>query len=61
MEETRASGRSQFSIKLDDEDRVELERIARRKRSSLAQVIREFIVEGIEREGRVQTPEAVAV
>lgn len=61
MEEARGSGRSQFSIKLDDEDRFELEKIARAKRSSLAQVIREFVVAGIERERRQQALEAVAV
>lgn len=60
MEESRAPGRSQFSIKLDDEDREQLERIARAKRSSLAQVIREFVVAGIERERRLQAAEAVA-
>lgn len=57
MEESRGTGRSQFSIKLDDEDRIELERIARQKRSSLAQVIREFVVAGIERNRRLEAVE----
>jgi hypothetical protein len=56
-EESRPSGRSQLSIKIDDEDRVELDRIARAKRSTLGQVIREFIVAGIERERRLQAVE----
>lgn len=60
MEEYRSSGRSQFSIKLDDEDKTELERIARQKRSSIAQVIREFVVAGIERNRRLEAAEAVA-
>lgn len=54
MEESRPPGRSQLSIKIDDEDRVELERIVRAKRSTFGQVIREFIVAGIERERRLQ-------
>lgn len=59
MEESRTGGRSQLSIKIDDEDRVELDRIARAKRSTLGQVIREFIVAGIERERRVQALDRV--
>lgn len=50
MEESRVSGRrQQVSTVMDDGDIVDLERIARQKRSSLAQVCREFIAEGIER------------
>lgn len=41
--------RQQVSTVMDDGDIVDLERIARQKRSSLAQVCREFIAEGIER------------
>lgn len=58
MEEGRASGKKQFSILLDDEDFAEVERIVRAKRSTISQVVREFIVAGIERERRVA--EAVA-
>ena len=57
MEEGRSPGKKQTSILLDDEDFVELERIARAKRSTISQVIREFTVAGIERERRLQAAE----
>lgn len=57
MEDTRGPIRPRFSISLDDEDLAEVERIAKKKRSSLAQVCREFIAEGIE---RAQKAERVA-
>lgn len=49
MEEVRGSGRKQISILLDEPDYEDLERIAKRRRSTVSQVIREFIAEGIER------------
>lgn len=58
MEETRGAARPQFSIKLDDEDLSEVDRIARERRSSRAQVIREFVVEGIARQRRRELSEA---
>lgn len=62
MEEGKAGGRRQFSILLDEEDFADVERIARSKRSSIGQVVREFIVEGIERRQRPErAAEAVAV
>lgn len=60
MEEARESGKRQFSILLDDEDFAEVERIARAKRSNISQVVREFIVAGIDRDRRLQAAEAVA-
>jgi lauroyl/myristoyl acyltransferase len=60
VEDTRTAVRRQISTVLDEEDIAELEKIARQKRSSLAQVIREFVVAGIERERRAQAAEAVA-
>lgn len=60
MEETRESGKRQFSLLLDDEDFAEVERIARARRSNISQVIREFVVAGIERDRRLQATEAVA-
>ena len=49
MEETRSGARRQVSTVLDEEDIIELERIARQRRASVAQVIREMVAEGIER------------
>lgn len=60
MEEPRASGRRQFSIVLDEEDLSEVEAIARERRASIAQVIREFVVAGIKRNRQLQAAEAVA-
>lgn len=50
MEDSRAGGRKQTSILVDEEDYAELERMARLRRSSVSQVIREFVAEGIERQ-----------
>ena len=58
MEDTRGAGRPQFSIKLDDEDLSEVDRIARERRASRAQVIREFVVEGIARHRKRELAEA---
>lgn len=60
MDESRAPGKKQTSILLDDEDYEAVVRIARARRSNIAQVVREFVVAGIDRDRRVQTTEAVA-
>ena len=60
MEEGQAGAPKQFSILMDAEDYAEVERIARAKRSTVSQVIREFTVAGIERHQRLQAAEAVA-
>lgn len=60
MEEARGQIKPRFSISLDDADLAEVERIARKKRSSLAQVCREFIAEGIERAQRAEQLAAVS-
>lgn len=60
MDQGRATGKKQFSLLLDDEDYAEVERFARRKRSTISQVVREFVVAGIEREQRIEAAEAVA-
>jgi ribbon-helix-helix CopG family protein len=57
MEEPRTPARRQFSIVLDEEDLAEVERIARDRRGSIAQVIREFVVAGIKRHQSLQAAE----
>lgn len=54
MEEVRGNGRKQTSILIDDSDYEELERIARTKRSTVSQVCREFIAEGIDRKRQLE-------
>lgn len=62
MEEPEGSVRRQLSIVIYQEDYAALDQLARSKRSSIAQVVREFIVEGIERRQRPErAAEAVAV
>lgn len=60
MEEVRPTGKRQLSILLDEEDMTEIERIARARRSNISQVVREFVVIGIERDRQRQAAEAVA-
>jgi len=50
VEEARPSGKKQTSILVDDEDYAELERIARTRRSTVSQVVREFVAEGLDRQ-----------
>lgn len=57
MEESRSPGRKQASVWIDDEDYGELERIAKSKRSTVSQVLREYMAVGIERERRLQAVE----
>lgn len=57
MDEPEGSVRRHLSIVIYQEDFADVERIARSKRSSIAQVVREFIVEGI---ARRQRPERAA-
>ncbi len=54
MEDTRSGARRQVSTVLDEEDISELERMARQRRASVAQVIREMVAEGIERAQRAE-------
>ena len=61
MEEVRGSIKPRFSISLDDADLAEVERIARKRRSTVSQVCREFIAEGIERTQRAESLAAAAV
>lgn len=60
MDKVRSAGKRAFSVLLDDGDYDEVVRIARTKRSNIAQVCREFIVAGVDRERRLQEAEAVA-
>ncbi len=50
-------GRRQFTMVLDEEDLTELEEIAKERRASLAQVVREFIVAGIKRQRQIAAAE----
>lgn len=57
MEGMQPSGRRQLSIVMDEADLAEVDRIARERRASLAQVIREFVVAGIKHHNQRQLAE----
>lgn len=53
MEETRVSGPKQFSVVLDAEDYENLLKVVKHRRSNIAQVVREFIISGIDQDRRI--------
>lgn len=53
MEETRVSEKKQFGVVLDAEDYENLLKVVKHRRSNIAQVVREFIVSGIEQDRRI--------
>lgn len=55
MEELRVSGPRQFSVVLDADDYEALLKVVKHRRSNIAQVVREFIVSGIEQDRRVSS------
>lgn len=55
MEETRVSETKQFSVVLDAEDYENLLKVVKHRRSNIAQVVREFIVSGIEQDRRISS------
>lgn len=45
--------KDQFSVLLDNEDRKELDELAKARRTSVAQLVREYIAVGLERDKRI--------
>lgn len=53
MGETKVSERRYFNVALDVEDYEALLAVVKHRRSNIAQVVREFIVSGIEQDRRI--------
>jgi predicted DNA-binding protein len=51
---TEGTTKRQFSILVDPDHYQELERLAKRRRTSIAQIVREHIETGIERDRRLE-------
>lgn len=60
MQESPTASRRQFSVAIDEADFAELGRIARDRRASIAQVVREFVVAGIKRQQEIDAAPAMA-
>lgn len=52
-EGAKVSTKKTFSVELDPDDYEALARVVKRRRSNFAQVVREYIVSGIEQDRRI--------
>ncbi len=58
MGEMKVSGDKAFSVSLNAEDYAALMKVVKHRRSTIAQVVREFIVSGIEQDRRIASIKA---
>jgi hypothetical protein len=54
MEQPDASKKRQFSVLLDEDQYEEIDQRAKTRRTGMAQVIREYVAAGIERDRRLE-------